>query len=177
MHRPNDPPNQSQLVCLITALLLLSVGLLLSHAVWSPGAHATTECAVCLFLQDSADPDLDWRIATIRQNIGDCLVRLDQWDEAHAMLLTVLETRTAHGSGRARARTEKVLARLALARGDTPAARRHIDSAAARHDGELPAGHPSLREEHPGVLEQPALASPARPGFICPTQERFEHER
>ena len=55
MRRPINPPNQSQRVRLVAALLLLSVGLLLSHAVWSPGAHDVTECAVCFFLKDTTD--------------------------------------------------------------------------------------------------------------------------
>ena len=54
MRPPISPPNQSQLVRLIAALALLSVGLLLSHAVWSPGAHDAAECAVCFFLNDTA---------------------------------------------------------------------------------------------------------------------------
>ncbi len=54
MRRPTSSPNQSQLVRLIAVLVLLPVGLLLSHAVWSPGAHDATECAVCFFLKDIA---------------------------------------------------------------------------------------------------------------------------
>jgi len=53
MRRPIDHPNQTQLIRLISALLLLSFGLLLSHAVWSTGAHDAAECAVCSFLKDT----------------------------------------------------------------------------------------------------------------------------
>ena len=65
MRRPISPPNQLQFVRLIAALLLLSVGLLLSHAVWSPGAHDVTECAVCFFLKDSADCADDVAVVTL----------------------------------------------------------------------------------------------------------------
>ena len=65
MRRPTNSPNQSQLVRIVAALVLLSVGLLLSHAVWSPGAHDTTECAVCFFLKDSADCIDDAAVVTL----------------------------------------------------------------------------------------------------------------
>ena len=65
MRHPIDPPNQSQLIRLIAALLLLSVGLLLSHAVWSPGIHEATECVVCFLLKDSADCTDDVAVVTL----------------------------------------------------------------------------------------------------------------
>ena len=62
---PISPPNSSQLVRLIAALLLFFAGLLLSHAVWSPGAHDVTECAVCFFLKHSADCTDDVAVVTL----------------------------------------------------------------------------------------------------------------
>ena len=54
MRRPTNCSNQSQFVRLIAVLVLLLFGLFFSHAVWSPGAHDATECAVCFFLKDIA---------------------------------------------------------------------------------------------------------------------------
>ena len=65
MLRPISRLDQAKIVRLIAALLLLAVGLLLSHAVWIPSAHATTECAFCFFLKDIADCPVDVAVVTL----------------------------------------------------------------------------------------------------------------
>ncbi|SVE51262.1 uncharacterized protein METZ01_LOCUS504116 [marine metagenome] len=60
-----DHPNQTQFVGLMAALLLLSFGLLFSHAVWSAGAHDAAECAVCFFLKDTVDCTDDVAVVTL----------------------------------------------------------------------------------------------------------------
>ena len=65
MRRPIDHPNQTQPVRLTAALLLLSFGLLLTHAVWSVGTHDALECTVCFFLEDTADCTDDVAVVTL----------------------------------------------------------------------------------------------------------------
>lgn len=54
MSLSHTPLHQRQPIRLVAALLLLGLGLLVSHAAWSPG-HDALECGDCLLLEHGAD--------------------------------------------------------------------------------------------------------------------------
>lgn len=103
--------------------------------------------ALKLLQIDSADPARDWRIAALRHNIGDCLARLDQLDEARAELTAALAIKQIQGNPLSTANTEAALARLSLRSSQVEAARAHLDAARSLRADRLPAGHPSRRDE------------------------------
>ena len=109
--------------------------------------------AVALVEIDSEDPSRDWRVAALRHNIGDCLARLGRLDEAEASLQEALRVKRLQGSRTSMGNTEAALARLALARGDTTAAREHLAHAKDLRSGRLPEGHPSYRDERLIAIE------------------------
>ena len=96
---------------------------------------------------DSADPSRDWRIATLRHNVGDCLARLHRLDEARIELTEALAIKELQGNRLSMANTEAAMARLSLRSGDTDAARRHLEAAKSLRADRLPNGHPSRLDE------------------------------
>lgn len=96
---------------------------------------------------DSIDPTRDWRIAALRHNIGDCLARLGRLDEAAAELTAAFSIKELQGNRLSMANTAAARARLAIRRGDTDAARSHLDEARTLRADRLLPTHPSRRDE------------------------------
>jgi serine/threonine protein kinase len=96
---------------------------------------------------DSADPTRDWRIASLRHNVGDCLARLHRLDEARMELTQAFAIKKLQGNRLSMANTEAAMARLSLRSEDAAAAHHHLEAAQTLRADRLPAGHPSRRDE------------------------------
>ncbi len=95
----------------------------------------------------SADPKADWRIGRLQHNLGDCLARLDRFEEGEAALLAALRIKQLQGSKTSIANTHAALARLAIAQRDAESAGDHLRQARQLRSGRLPEDHPSQHDE------------------------------
>ncbi|MCH2135584.1 MAG: serine/threonine-protein kinase [Phycisphaerales bacterium] len=101
--------------------------------------------ALDLMLREGADEAADWRIASLRHNIGMCLILLDRLDEADAPLQRALSVKIKQGNMLQIANTRYELARLALLRGDPSQAHDVLSKSSEALDEAFQPDHPMRR--------------------------------
>ena len=95
----------------------------------------------------SDDPNADWRVGRLQHNLGDCLARLDRFEEASEALEAALAIKRIQGSPTSMASTHAAIARMELTRHNLKEAASHLSKAAALRTGNLPPDHPSLHDQ------------------------------
>ena len=98
--------------------------------------------ALDLMLAEGIDESADWRIASLRHNIGMCMVSLDRFDQAGPVLTQALDVKTQQGNPLQIANTQFELARLALRQGNLAEATNQLDHAINAQRTALPNTHP-----------------------------------
>ncbi len=98
--------------------------------------------ALDLMLAEGIDESADWRIASLRHNIGMCMVSLNRLDEAGPMLAQALQVKMQQGNVLQIANTQFELARLALHQGNLHEATNQLTRAINAQRTALPNTHP-----------------------------------
>ncbi|MCH2141121.1 MAG: serine/threonine-protein kinase, partial [Phycisphaerales bacterium] len=95
----------------------------------------------------SNNPNADWRVARLLHNLGDCLARLERFDEATSALNEALAIKEMQGSPTSIASTHAAIARMTIAQGKLKLADKHLKHAQELRAGRLPDQHPSLHDQ------------------------------
>jgi tetratricopeptide (TPR) repeat protein len=136
---PDDSTRQRLRLAIANGLNSIAVALSTHKPEVAKGLFAE---ALEVMLSEGVDESADWRIASLRHNIGMCMVSLNQLDRASPMLMQALTVKKRQGNLLQIANTQFELARLAMRRGDLPSAQRWLGQAMDAQRGSLPPSHP-----------------------------------